>query len=239
MISAIAHQLPAQFPLTQPQTVKVIAVAIATLLCFGATWALFSAGLTFLCEAMLHNGSQQNWFSTHSFSVKTLFLDMCDIFKGRGVILVAWVALTLLGLVAALPAIPQTKLAEMALVEPVRFLFKCIVVAPICEEILFRGFVQERFEDAAQLLNRHIYPLSRRAQEKMANVAQAILFGIVHILGGQVAPAGKWVVALASGWCGYVLGRRKTESTSLTAAMAEHSMNNTLASAALLYKQFA
>jgi membrane protease YdiL (CAAX protease family) len=233
MIAAVSRSIP--FPnITSGQAVKVTAVALASLLYFGPIWALALAGMTLCSELSLRSNQESNWFNTHSFSVYKLVEDAWTNVEGRLVIVIAWVALITLGL-AIIPASPiQVKLAEMALETPLLFLFKAIVLAPICEEILFRGYLQERLEDSMNLFSRHIYTLPKDTEKNLASVGQAAIFGCAHITGGQVNDAVRWVVALSLGWTGFVWGQRKQEEDSLMLPMASHALNNTFAALFLL-----
>lgn len=232
MISGITEK-PLHFILTREQAFKVIAVAVATLLTFGSSWAFFATGVALFCESTLHVGSEHTWYDTRALSFENFFFGIGKEYLGK---LVIAVVLTALGLVV-LPAGPtQTKLAEMALAAPARFFFKAVVQAPICEEIFFRGFLQERFVDMAQLFDRHICPLSNEFQQRIANLAQSVLFGLAHITWGQVAPGAKWLIAISTGWSGYVFGSCKRENDELLFSTTMHSFSNFIAASALLGK---
>ncbi|MDP1608590.1 MAG: CPBP family glutamic-type intramembrane protease [Chlamydiales bacterium] len=232
MITAITEK-PLHFILTREQAFKVIAVAVATLLTFGSSWAFFAAGLTLFCETALHVGSQHTWYDTRALSFENFIFGIGKEYLGK---LVIGVALIALGLVVLPTGPAQTKLAEMALAAPARFFFQAVVQAPICEEIFFRGFLQERFVDMAQLFDRHIHPLSNEFQHSIANLAQAVLFGLAHITGGQVAPGAKWLIAMSTGWSGYVFGSCKRENDELLLSTSLHSFGNFIAASVLLGK---
>ncbi|MDP1608591.1 MAG: CPBP family intramembrane metalloprotease [Chlamydiales bacterium] len=225
MIPAITEKFPI-LSLTPQQAFKGISVAVATLCAFGSSWALFTTGMTIFCERALHPGSEHTWYNTRSFSFEKFFCGMGAVYLGKLFVAASWLALEDCGLVV-LPNGPiQTKLAEIALADSAHFFFKVVVQGPICEEILYRGFLQERFVDIVELFDRHVYPLSNEFQEGIPSLAQAAVFGLAHITGNQVAPGAELLIATATGWSGCVWGICKIENKDLLLSTTIHSATN-------------
>jgi membrane protease YdiL (CAAX protease family) len=103
---------------------------------------------------------------------------------------------------------------ESSLYQIVLFLVGTVVLAPICEEIFFRGFVQAAYG---------------RYSPKYGYVITAVLFGAYHILNGlsDVLPA--MILGAAMGYLVYVTG-------SLAASMLFHATANLSAVLSGLFK---
>lgn len=100
------------------------------------------------------------------------------------------------------------------------------LVAPITEEILFRGFLQERLEDTAYLFSRFIHPLSDNVQNRISNFGQAIIFGYVHMHKAQTKLANTLIFALTGG-IGLLMSSFKGRRDNLITPILAHSANNT------------
>lgn len=152
-----------------------------------------------------------------------------------------WVALTchLLYRLIAVPAIIifQASLAvaappaqAVALAIQAGYLREILITAilgPITEEILFRGWLQERLEDFFYLLSQ-LFPISEKAQQHFAACLQAIIFGALHVTGGQVCQSGeKLAVFLGTTFFGWIAGLTKIFDQSLISPILVHSASNT------------
>ena len=128
------------------------------------------------------------------------------------VLLVAFLALSLLW-AAAFEAKPEKVLDQLG--RGVVSAALICVVAPMCEEILFRGYI--------------FTALRRWRGTALAAVLTGLLFGIVHIGSAPVV----YLVPLAALGFGLCLLYRKTGS--LYPGMAAHSLNNSVAFASLAH----
>lgn len=57
------------------------------------------------------------------------------------------------------------------------------LIAPIVEEILFRGFFKEMIECGCILVDRHLCKITEDRQHIISNTVQALVFGWIHIQG--------------------------------------------------------
>jgi membrane protease YdiL (CAAX protease family) len=104
-------------------------------------------------------------------------------------------------------------------------IFTACLLGPCSEEILFRGFLQERIEDLVYMTRKWTC-VSVEITQDIANLVQAVLFGGVHILGKQVMKSTeKGVVWLMTGACGWYWGHTKNKEC-LLSSIALHSMHN-------------
>jgi membrane protease YdiL (CAAX protease family) len=216
--------------LEKHQVLKISAVALACIAFFafqgGCSWP-FVAGVTFLCttmtllsETFIRTDSQKNirWTNT-------------DVNKP---FLIAMLALRLLVmpvvicLMTSAGVVPMQAAALQIMAGNLRIIFLATVVAPVAEEILFRGFIQERFEDLAMLVDHHIYPLSERVKQGFSVGLQSLFFGAIHIMGNQVATfSSKIFVLCGTSLVGFWLTLVKNEDRSLLSPIAIHSAQNT------------
>lgn len=221
-----------------PVDKKMIAVALGSLAFFAVQFSLsltvslalsftFTV-LTYLSEKFLRTEEHQknDWFNTN-FDIKTVgFYSALLLLRPLIFQVVCWS----LGIPLPFPA--QTELVNIILAQPWKMIPLVSIMAPITEEILFRGFFMERLEDAAQLLNRHTFvKLSQKTQDRIVNLIQAIVFGAVH-LGRKIQDGAQIPVFLILSLWGYIFGEEKQREKTLFAPMALHSANN---SSALVY----
>ena len=212
------------------QVQKVAAVAIASLLFFGVqfycSWAL-SGGIalscsviTLLSETFLRKENIENvdWFSR-------------DINKKQLMIQVAFrlaILPIILSLQIAFGTTPVQAIASHILNGNLRMILLVILVAPVAEEILFRGFIQERTEDLLNLVDRYIHRLSEPTKKYVSIALQAPLFGTIHIVGAQVANRSmKVLVFCMTSLLGAVLAWIKVMEESLLPPLVLHSAQNT------------
>lgn len=219
------------------QVQKAAAVALSCILFFGfqlcCSWsltagiALACSAVTLLSEALLRKGSDENtnWMNL-DIDPKFLMIQVAI----RLTILPVFIAL-----ITSFGVLPLQEVALQLLAGDWRIIFLVTLVAPVAEEFFFRGFIQERLEDLAVLVNRHIYPLSRDARDWFSTVSQSLLFGAVHILGGQVhTRVAKILVFCQITGLGFVLAWIKAVDKSLLSPIAIHSAQNTGATLGLL-----
>lgn len=230
------------FSLSRVQFEKVTGVAVASILLFGFQLSLSTAAvvkitcvcsvLTVLSEKSLRaEDEQKSWFDVYSINK--------DALKGQIVFMlivqtIVGVALTLLNI-----APPQT-VAQLIAQRNMRLIAMAIVVAPIAEELFFRGFVMERIEDAVILFNRYVYPIYPKhgylnEPEKHIRVAirhsaichlgQAMIFGAMHIRATQTKLANS-VIFVATTLIGRILSSVKMKTGALMNPMIAHSIHN-------------
>ena len=212
------------------QVQKAAAVGLACILFFGVQWccswtlatgiALGCSAITVLSEAFLRKDDAQNTdWTNRDFDRRELLLQVA---------LRLSVLPALVGLTTAFGALPLQAIATHILAGNKKIILLVALIAPIVEEIIFRGFVQERLEDLATLVDRHLYSLSKTVKDRFSMIAQSLLFGSVHITGGQVAKqSGKIVVFCATSFLGAIFTQAKKEDRSLLSPIALHSSQNT------------
>lgn len=208
---------------------KVAAVAIGTLLLLGVQLG-FSLAVTMACtclfmvltalsEKYLRSGGD-DWLNLNFSKKEVAFISAFLVLRPFLIQIVCWA----LGI--PIPILPQTGIAELVLSRPWRVIPLATVVAPIAEEIFFRGFLLERFEDAMVLLSRwKVIQLSKESQKEIANVCQAVIFGAVH-LRQKIEDGFKFPVFLGLSLAGYIFGKMKRQEKGLIPPMIVHSANN-------------
>lgn len=101
------------------------------------------------------------------------------------------------------------------------------LICPIVEEILFRGFLKEWMEVGCDLIDRHIYAISKGLQHHISNFAQAILFGAVHMMSKNNTENA--LIFASTGIFGFAQGlRKRDEEGSLLTPIKQHIKQNTL-----------
>lgn len=213
------------------QIQKVAAVALACLALFGiqlgCSWglaigiALIGSTITLLSETFLRTDHSQNinWTNT---DVDTRFLMIQVAFR----IVVLPIIIGLMMAFATMPLIQAVALEILA--GNMKMILLATLIAPIAEEILFRGFIQERLEDMATLFDHYIYPLPESAKEWFSISVQSLLFGAVHITGAQVLKSSmKAVVFGMTSLLGFLLAILKNMDKSLLPPIAIHWAQNT------------
>lgn len=226
---------PESFPLKSHQALKVAAVALACLSLFsiqlgfslgvGISISLGCATVTLLSEKL--RGNTSDWFGVKDIDTRALSTEIAL----RFIVVPIWV-----GLAYSLIGLPAQVVMQQLLSGNIRTIFLATVIAPIAEEILFRGFVQERAEDIANLVDRYIYPVSFENQKIIGCAVQGLLFGAVHIIGAQVQASRmvKAIFFLNLSWVGLYLGYIKSRDNSLLSPMALHSTQNSTITLGLL-----
>lgn len=222
--------------LHDPLTVKTVAVAAATLVfisvqfsysvSLGGCLALATSSLTILSEKFIRpldiNYKSTNWINTEISDYKKAELKLEARFR---LVLLPIVVACLYGFIF-LPA-QGVMLAIQSF--HLRTIILAILVAPISEEILFRGFLQERIEDAALLANRYIIKINAEDAKAVAQLSQSIIFGAMHIVGNQVSSlAGNIYTFVITGILGFRLSWIKNNTNgSLLPSIGMHMAHNT------------
>lgn len=230
--------------ITSAQSRKVIAVALACLVCFSVQWgmswgravaiSLGCAGSTLLSEVTLRNGASPlngDWFNGSDVEGRELF--KCLIVWAAVVILVTVVLRRRNGEMD-----PAQAVAREILRGDIRTIGMATLIAPVTEEILFRGFMRERLEDILLLMNRCLPIASDGVCEKISLVAQALVFGAIHVVGNQVIRVGRKIpvfcmtalMGFRLGLCSEMFSGRR----SLLPSIAVHSAHNTSLTIGLL-----
>jgi membrane protease YdiL (CAAX protease family) len=211
---------------------KVLAVALATLVFLGLQMGVslpiafvaccFTSALTYLGEKYIRiSPEQQNdWFNV-KFDKKLM-----TFWSAFAILRPIIIRIVCLALGIPLPGMAQEGVVKAILSRPWFMIPLATVIAPIVEEILFRGFLMERFEDLTHLLNRHkICRLSASVQQKISNLAQAIIFGAIH-LRNKIEEGMALPIFFALSLHGYVAGMFKKKDQSLISPIVTHSANN-------------
>lgn len=100
--------------------------------------------------------------------------------------------------------IPTNAVVELDGVQTVLFLLGIVVLAPLCEEVFFRGFMQRAYE----------------AYGSTASwIITGLLFGAMHVLNGMTAMVPATLLGLVLGYIACVTG-------SIWPAIGMHAMNN-------------
>ena len=157
-------------------TTKIVQVAIAALgfltlqlhypLFFSLKVTFAICSITIFCEAYIKR--HDSWFEigkinpetftqlsfAHNLATIMKMLFLFDQFKSLGLI---------------------KSLQKILFSDPKSLLISC-VIAPIFEEILFRGFLQERFEDLGMIITSSL----NENVKKTAMITQAAVFGLLH-----------------------------------------------------------
>lgn len=212
------------------QMQKIVAVAIACLLFFaiqiGCSWTIafkvsfICSTITLLSEIFLrdHHKQKSNW-QTDTDSVKRLMTLTAHHVLG----VIASVAL-----VTALGIMPAQAVTIAILSGNMKLIGLVTLVAPFTEEILFRGFIQERLEDVVTLVGRYIHPLPKNAKTYFATSIQSLLFGAIHITGGQIVKKSmRIIVFIQVTLAGLLQTYIKNRYDSLFVPVVTHSAHNT------------
>ena len=219
------------------QLEKIAAVAIASIAFFAcqmgcsfpivAGIAFLSSTVTLLSETFLRTNGKENirWFN-FDFDPWLMMVQVA----ARLLVLPIIVGIVTLSGIA-----PMQAVAYKIMAGNLKMILIATVVAPFAEEILFRGFIQERLEDVANLCDQYIYPLSDRVKQGFSMCLQSLFFGSIHITGTQVANLSHKIAVLCStSFFAFLLTFLKNNDKSLVAPIAIHSAQNTGFSLGLL-----
>ncbi|MGB7979099.1 MAG: CPBP family intramembrane glutamic endopeptidase [Chlamydiales bacterium] len=221
MITQIQYQIPIpgiQFAFTA-QHKKILAVALASIALFvfqlgfslpiACGISLFTSALTWLSEKYLRT-EKNDWFNTDFDKQRLAFWATLILLKFLIIYIFYW------SLGVPFPIMPPSDFAKTVLANPWRMISLAAIVAPVAEEILFRGFFIERLEDIGLLLNRHTFiQLGKRTTDFCIDVIQALVFGAAHLKN-----------ILAPSFMGYVFSLWKRKQNTLIAPMVIHSAHN-------------
>lgn len=106
-----------------------------------------------------------------------------------------------------------------------RILLIATITAPICEEILFRGFVKERMEDLCTIFSKTVKPLSGLSVQVISNIGQAFIFGLAHRHKKQTDIANA-LIFCATTQIGFGLGCVKDYASTLVSPICLHATLN-------------
>lgn len=122
---------------------------------------------------------------------------------------------------------PQKDLISHISENQLKMIPMAILIAPIVEEILFRGLLKEWIEVGCGLIGRHIYAMSKESQHHISNIAQAILFGAGHMISkNKIENAIAFAIL---GIMGVIQGLwKKYEEGSLLTPIKMHIFQNTM-----------
>ncbi|NGX56658.1 MAG: hypothetical protein K1060chlam5_00901 [Candidatus Anoxychlamydiales bacterium] len=209
------------------QTIKIIAVALSCIAFFalqmGFSWAI-SVSIASVCclttllsEKFLRTNHEKeiNWFSISNIDKKKLLTTI----KIKLLITPVFIGLlTVLGL-----NFPQT-IISLICEKNLEILLLVNLIAPIVEEIFFRGFIQERIEDITTFI---INPVFDSKIKFISTLATSIIFGFIHIIGSQVpTQIGKFFVFTSITSLGLTLGLSKNKDLSILSPISIHLANN-------------
>lgn len=211
------------------QAQKAAAVGLASILFFGVQWCcswhmaagigLACSAVTVLSETFLRQNDDQNidW-TNRDFDRKNVLLEVAL----RLTLLPALVCLT-----TAFGLLPLQSVGAHILAGNKKIILLAALIAPIVEEILFRGFLQERIEDLVNLADRHLCSLPQGAKEWFGIISQTLLFGSLHITGSQVVNQSKRIAVFCStSFQGLIFTLAKKRDKSLLSPIAIHSAQN-------------
>jgi|GEM_PF-6124941 len=233
MISSVLHRkdfslnLTPTFSLQPAQACKITAVALASLALFSVQLgfslsttiglSLACTSITLLSEKLKTNSS--DWFSVKDINKEMLFFDL-----GLRLIFVPLYT----GLVYTLLGPPSQVVALRILACDIRVIALATLIAPITEEILFRGFIQERSEDVCKFINRHVLQIKKETQPITSWLLQGIFFGACHITGNQILGnlAHKAIVFISLATNAIYLSSIKDRDKSLISPILLHSAQN-------------
>lgn len=102
-----------------------------------------------------------------------------------------------------------------------------VFIAPITEEILFRGYLEERTHDVLSLISRYIYPMSQNIRSEITRLFSSTAFGLMHITSSQVEGVKrKIVVFFDTALSGYFSSLMKQNHNQLITSITVHCINN-------------
>lgn len=103
------------------------------------------------------------------------------------------------------------------------------IIAPLSEEILFRGFLQERIEDILIVINHFVIEIKSEKIKQLASQTSNLFFGALHITGNQVTSlANKILVFAGTTLLGKIFSDMKNQNNgSLLPSIAAHMAQNT------------
>jgi membrane protease YdiL (CAAX protease family) len=182
--------------------------------------ALGCASVTFFSEIFIRPSSsptEGRWFDYKNVNfqkLKSLGIQLCIKQIAVGIIF------------TALGVTPFQHVAKLIATRNIRIIFLATLVAPITEEILFRGFLKERIEDVLYFTHRYVCSIKGETRDLISHLAQAVIFGAGHVTSAQtrlantVIFAGTTLVGLV---CSFIKDKYKD---SLIPSISVHAMLN-------------
>lgn len=183
-------------------------------------YALGCAGVTFFSEILIRPSSsptEKRWLDyTH--------VDFQELKSFGKILCIKQIAVGII--LTAFGITPFQHVAKLIVAGNIRIILLATLVAPITEEILFRGFLKERTEDILYFTHRYFYPISSETQKLISNLVQAIIFGAVHMTSTQKRLA-NLVIFVATGAIGLLSSYVKDKNKgSLIPSISYHAMLN-------------
>lgn len=234
------------FSLETYQVRKVISVALGILAFFALQFgfsliaagaiSLACASVCLLSEVWLRPMQKQkcDWFSFEEMNKTSVMIHVA-------------LRLTLLPAIIAFSTasgnLPLQRVALQIMAFNPWVIFLANIVAPLAEEIVFRGFIQERFEDLVYLIDLYLYsfPDNMKIMIKsgLSISATGIFFGYLHIIGDQVRDLSmKMIVFLQITLTGLFYSYLKNRDNSLLSTMGIHFSQNGGVTLGLLSSKF-
>lgn len=220
--------------------VKVTFVAAATLaffvlqiscsLTFGCGMALIVSTLTLFSEKVIRplnpDFTSSNWINTE--------IDKAEL---KNDVFIRLVYGTLLAtIVYGTIFSPMQAVAVAISALHLKTILLATIIAPLAEEILFRGFLQERIEDSLIVINLFVIEIKADKIKKLASYTTSFIFGYLHIVGDQVVSVAKKIlIFIAATLMGKIHSDLKNENNeSLLPCIATHMAQNTASSCGLI-----
>lgn len=150
-----------------------------------------------------------NYLHIHAISIK-------EAGKWIAISLLVWSAIAIFGMLAELPEEAFMIMIRDSATSPLLVVLVVCVLAPIAEELIFRGLIFKRFQQS-------------RLATSGAAVMTCLTFTLIHAQ--QYTLSGLFIIFLIAAYL--TLVRLKTNNTSL--AIVAHATNNTLSTIALYF----
>jgi membrane protease YdiL (CAAX protease family) len=213
----------------KPLFYKITLVAISVFTFFSLQWpcshtfkvnlTLFAILSTYIFEKTSSGEYSKNW-------LKNSFSTAC---KVTLVVLLYYLSdLLHLGLLPLeTSGLFLQKIAEQIANYDLKMMTLSCLIAPITEEVLFRGYIEERVLDLLSLVSKHIVTMSLHMQEEIARLLSSSLFGFLHITDSQTQGIkNKIVVFLDVAKFGYLNSLIKKSHDQLITPIFTHCLNN-------------
>jgi membrane protease YdiL (CAAX protease family) len=202
---------------------KILAVAIATFallaLQMGMALSIAFAATCVTTTLTYFSRNREDWFNTDFDWKEMTFLSGFLLLRP----LIIQIVCSVFGF--PFPAIAQEGLVELIYAKPWKMIPIATIVAPVAEEILFRGLLMEKLEDAARWVSRHAVKLGSETEKTISEIAQAIIFGAIH-LRSKIQKGMHVPILIVTSAFGYLAALYKRKDRSLLSPIAIHSANN-------------
>jgi len=244
MTSALKHISWAPFSFKEPSQhlpSKITMIALASLVFFSLQMqtgfilslqitALVTGAVYLLENTLRPSKSIENaWVSLSSIHYDKLTLFMLS--------LKVYQCLKACLLFGRIQSIPFQKIASDIARLDLKMMSISLIIAPVVEEILFRGFLQEQFLNLLTLCNKYIVPVSEKMQKITAIALQSLLFSSMHIFFGQTLGLSSTIIVLSETFLmGLIHGDLAMTQKTLIIPMALHALSNLHSTICILSK---